>query len=73
MTEYTDSKEWAVGLELKNACANFDLAVKFGEKHAAMLARALPAERGNKGTRATPLGGVHGTSRSILERSWRAI
>ena len=30
VTEYTrDSKKWAVGLELKNACANFDLAVKF--------------------------------------------
>ena len=72
MTEYTrDSKKWAVGLELKNACANFDLAVKFFEKHAAMLARApCPRSRRNKGTRATPLAIVyHGTSRS----NFRAI
>ena len=48
VTEYTrDSKKWAVGLELKNACANFDLAVKFFEKHAAMLARA-PCPRSGK-------------------------
>ena len=49
-------EEVAVGLELKNACANFDLAVKFFEKHAAMLA-ARPARGSgrNKGTRATPL------------------
>ena len=72
VTEYTrDSKKWAVGLELKNACANFDLAVKFFEKHAAMLARApCPRSGRNKGTRATPLAIVyHGTSRS----NFRAI
>ena len=72
VTEYTrDSKKWAIGLELKNACANFDLAVKFFEKHAAMLARApCPRSGRNKGTRATPLAIVyHGTSRS----NFRAI
>ena len=71
VTEYTrDSKKWAVGLELKNACANFDLAVKFFEKHAAMLARApCPRSGRNKGTRATPLAIVyHGTSRSNFGR-----
>ena len=72
VTEYTrDSKKWAIGLELKNACANFDLAVKFFEKHAAMLARApCPRSGRNRGTRATPLAIVyHGTSRS----NFRAI
>ena len=71
VTEYTrDSKKWAVGLELKNACANFDLAVKFFEKHAAMLARApCPRSGRNKGTRATPLAIVyHGTSRANFRR-----
>lgn len=71
VTEYTrDSKKWAVGLELKNACANFDLAVKFFEKHASMLARApCPRSGKNRGTRATPLAIVyHGTSRSNFRK-----
>ena len=58
------------GLELRNCCANFDLAVAFLERHAEMLASApCPKSGKNKGARATPLCvAYHGTSRANFRR-----
>ena len=58
------------GLEMKNACANFDLAVKFFEKHARMLSAAPTFKSGpRRGTRSTPLAVVYcrGAGSSIDE------